>query len=183
MSTTNMSIFFTGDTHFNHGKIIVYCNRPFDGVTHMNETLVANWNAVVKKEDHVYHLGDFGFGAISTTLDRLNGRIHMVIGSHDKQIWDYKSRFVEIGRILEFEEFTLCHYAMRVWPRSHYNTCHLFGHSHGKLEGQGKSFDIGVDSWGFTPVSLARVREEMAKRPDNFNLVKPRVETGDEAKT
>jgi len=167
-------IFFTSDHHFNHKNVIKYCDRPFSDVTEMNEAMIANWNGVVRPTDSVYHLGDFCFGDAGKILDRLNGKIHMVVGSHDKQIWDYKSRFAEIGRILEFEEFTLCHYAMRVWPRSHYNTCHLFGHSHGHLEGQGKSFDIGVDSWEFTPVSLERVREEMAKRPDNFNLVQNR---------
>lgn len=169
-----MGVFFSSDHHFNHKNIIQFCNRPFKDVAEMNETMIANWNRVIQPTDTIYHLGDFGFGDIGKVLNRVNGKIHMVVGSHDKQIWDHKSRFVEIGRIFEFEEFTMCHYAMRVWPRSHYNTCHLFGHSHGKLEGQGKSFDIGVDSWGFTPVSLDTVRKEMAKRPDNFNLVKTR---------
>ena len=27
----------------------------------------------------------------------------------------------------------LCHYAMRVWDRSHYGSWHLYGHSHGNL--------------------------------------------------
>lgn len=164
--------FFTADTHFNHKNIIQYCNRPFSSVEEMNETMIENWNRVVREEDVVYHLGDFGFGNYKSILKRLNGKIFLVIGSHDKQAWKYRGRFIEMSPIIEYKEFTLCHYAMRVWNKSHYNSCHLFGHSHGTLEGQGKSFDVGVDCWNFTPLSIEQVREKMISLPDNFNLIK-----------
>lgn len=168
-------IYFTGDTHFNHTNIIKYCGRPFADTEDMNEFMIKQWNNIVKPADDVYHVGDFGFGPLEKLtgiLRRLNGKKHLCLGSHDKQIWALQEHFVEIKQILEVENFILCHYAMRVWPRSHYNSWHLYGHSHGKLEGQGKSFDVGVDCWCYTPLSLERVVAEMQKRPDNFNLVK-----------
>jgi calcineurin-like phosphoesterase family protein len=61
---------------------------------------------------------------------------------------------------------------MRVWPRSHYNSWHLFGHSHGKLEPVGKSWDVGVDKNNFIPLSLTQIEKIMEKRPDNPNFVK-----------
>jgi calcineurin-like phosphoesterase family protein len=61
---------------------------------------------------------------------------------------------------------------MRVWPRSHYNSWQLYGHSHGRLEPVGKQWDVGVDNNNFYPVSFDQLVEIMKNRPDNFNLVK-----------
>ena len=36
-------VFFTSDTHFYHGNIIRFCNRPFEDVEMMNETIISNW--------------------------------------------------------------------------------------------------------------------------------------------
>tara|TARA_Y100000034_G_scaffold129050_1_gene184754 strand:+ start:2655 stop:3116 length:462 start_codon:yes stop_codon:yes gene_type:complete len=53
----------------------------------MTEDLVENWNAVVNKEDIVYHLGDFCMGnrskRIREILPRLNGDIVLIAGNHD----------------------------------------------------------------------------------------------------
>jgi calcineurin-like phosphoesterase family protein len=182
-----MDIFFTADHHFNHKRIIEYCSRPFKDVSEMNEVLIQKWNSKVKPGDTVYHLGDFAFGSVEDQLKilkRLNGDINFVLGSHDKDLPEAVEAFnkeqeVASHKILgpmatvcvEKTEITLCHYSMRTWPKSHYNTWHLFGHSHGKLEGWGKSFDVGVDAWQFEPLSFIEVKEVMASRPDNFNLV------------
>ena len=51
-------VFFTSDTHFYHGNIIRFCNRPFKDVDMMNETIISNWNNTVGQDDIVFHLGD-----------------------------------------------------------------------------------------------------------------------------
>lgn len=43
-------IWFTADTHFNHDNIREHCNRPFDNADEMDETLITNWNSLVKKK-------------------------------------------------------------------------------------------------------------------------------------
>ncbi len=35
----------------------------------MNEYIIQKWNAVVKKDDIVYHLGDVGFGSLEEVKD------------------------------------------------------------------------------------------------------------------
>lgn len=52
----------------------------------MNEVLIANWNCVVAQDDIVFHLGDFCLGGSSewiSILDRLNGKIYLILGNHD----------------------------------------------------------------------------------------------------
>lgn len=100
--------FFTSDTHFNHANIIRFCNRPFNDVEQMNETLIANWNRVVQPEDTVFHLGDFCLGGSvewTKILNRLNGKIYLILGNHDiKNIRQgYMRRFEEVAMQMRIE--------------------------------------------------------------------------------
>lgn len=82
-------IWIVSDTHFNHGNIIRYCDRPFHTAREMDDVMVDRWNSVVKDGDIVYHLGDvyFGGGAadgyIGSLLARLRGRKRLILGNHD----------------------------------------------------------------------------------------------------
>jgi len=53
--------FLTSDLHLGHDNIRKYCSRPFKTLEEMNETIIRRWNERVKKEDFVYHVGDFCF--------------------------------------------------------------------------------------------------------------------------
>ena len=79
-------MFFTSDTHFNHTNIIQYCQRPFKSTDEMNEAMIDNWNSIVGEDDTVFHLGDFCLGGAAEwnkILNRLNGRIYLILGNHD----------------------------------------------------------------------------------------------------
>lgn len=182
----NPQIYFTSDQHFGHKNIIKYCNRPFSSVGEMDAVMIERWNWVVGPKDTVYHLGDFCLGnqeMVFSYFKRLNGQIYVVPGGHDRR-WIrpnlcYTSPncvvrvFPPLHTItLDKQVIVLCHYAMRVWGRSHYGSWQLHGHSHGGLPDVGKQLDVGVDCWNFYPVSLEEVREIMKNKPDNFNLVK-----------
>jgi len=170
-------IYFSADTHFSHTNIIKYCNRPFENAEQMNETMISNWNSVVKENDDVYFLGDFGLGTEKQLLsiyNRLNGRKFLITGSHDKHSMNLPWSGIDARKVISVEgiPITLCHYAMRTWSKSHFNSWHLYGHSHGRLQPFGKSFDVGVDAWKFFPVSFYDVKVKMSSLEDNFNLVK-----------
>ena len=168
-----MAIWFTADTHFGHSNILKYCQRPFHSIQEHDETLVKNWNASVAKRDTVYHLGDFAFRNalyIPQLLSQLNGNIFLLRGNHDKVIkGELVSRFVEVRDVYLFSgqllnkpiRLFLSHYAHRSWPSSFHGVGHLFGHSHGRLPPLGLSFDVGVDSWGYFPVSLVQVAQKL----------------------
>jgi calcineurin-like phosphoesterase family protein len=160
--------YFTSDTHLNHFNIIEYCNRPFVSAQEMNEIIIANWNTIIRPSDTVYHLGDFGFGEqCKKIFQRLNGQKFLIIGNHDrKEVFGYGWGWVKdvYNAKIDGKNIWLSHYPHRSWPKSHRGSWHLFGHTHGRCEPYRLSFDIGVDSWGFFPVSFERVRKNI------FNL-------------
>jgi len=63
---------------------------------------------------------------------------------------------------------------MRIWKASHYNSWHLYAHSHNRLKAIGKSLDVGVDGHNFEPWSWEEIKEYMKDREDNFNFIKNR---------
>lgn len=169
MSPVNDRTWFTADTHFSHANIIKYCNRPFPDVQQMNETLIANWNAVVGARDQVWHLGDFAFRDAAAIHRRLNGRIHIVWGNHDKATKQIADLFASSQDIAELETdrgelIVLHHYAQRVWHQSHRGSWHLYGHSHGGLPNFHRSMDVGVDCHNYAPICLPAIRDYMLKQ-------------------
>ena len=141
----------------------------------MDEDIIKKHNEVVGKEDTVIHAGDYTFIKDRSIvqrkyIDRLNGNHIFLKGSHDPWLpYTHRTMYeLKLGDIY----IVVCHYAMRVWPRSHYNSWMLYGHSHGKLAPQRKQWDIGIDNNNFYPISLDKIAEIMLKQPDNFNLVK-----------
>jgi calcineurin-like phosphoesterase family protein len=163
---------FIADLHFGHSNIVKYCNRPFKDVMEMDDTIINNWNSVVNSQDTVYVIGDFCFGNASYYIEKLKGNKVFLAGSHDKDLYKLGLIKHEIWNLKEENEtIILCHYCMRVWHKSHFNSWHLFGHSHGRLVPEGKSMDVGVDCNNFYPISLDRIREIMKDKPDNSNFL------------
>jgi len=158
-----MTDFFISDTHFGHQKIIKYCNRPFGNVEDMDCAMIAAWNAVVRTEDTVWHLGDFSLSSsrnkIDFLLDSLHGTKHLIRGNHDhvKGVngWTSVQEMAEIE--CEGQRLFLCHYPMRDWPGKWHGAIHLYGHVHGNLEPLAGSMDVGVDTWGGKPVTLDEI--------------------------
>lgn len=165
--------FFTADEHYGHKNILQYCRRPFASVEEMDQELIRRHNEVVGTDDTVIHAGDFTLlkkAEAQGYMRQLRGHHSFLRGSHDRWLGNTPPTMLELT--IEGQFIVVCHYAMRVWPRSHYNSWQLYGHSHGKLDPIGKQWDIGVDNNNFCPVSFEQLRAIMLGRPDNLNLVK-----------
>ena len=171
--------FFTADNHFGHNGVISMCGRPFSSVAEMDNAMVDNWNAVVRMEDVVWHVGDFAHrmeqSAMKRVFQSLNGEKHLIAGNHDDANtcalgWKSISRVAEINA--DGQRVVLSHYAMRTWPSQRKGSWQLFGHSHGRLPGNSQSTDVGVDCWNFMPVTVAQIRERL------FTLPEPESEIG-----
>ena len=169
-----MTVWFTSDSHFGHERIIKLCRRPFASVEEMDEHLIERWNTFVQGGDTVYHLGDFAFAEHTQYLDRLRGHKHLILGNHDPSNrvrqangWSSVNQLMHVT--VAGQPLVLCHYAMRVWNRSSYGSIHLYGHSHGNLEGDAQSCDVGVDAWplyNFAPLTLSDIKQRLATFPE-----------------
>ena len=140
----------------------------------MNEVLIQNWNSKVKTSAKVYVLGDFAWKRPAHFADRLNGTISLIRGNHDSDTITKLAKIfetvAELQRInIDSKTITLCHFSMRKWHKSHFNSWHLYGHSHGKLPPHGKSFDVGVDSpfANYFPIHFDEVVSIMEGLQDN----------------
>lgn len=171
-----MTTWFTSDTHYGHANIIRLVNRPFPHVDAMDEAMVDRWNALVQPDDLVYHLGDFSFhkpGRATSIAARLNGQKFLVWGNHDKPLRkesEFLAQWIWCKDLADIEvqgkKIILCHYAMKVWNKSHHDSWQLYGHSHGSLpdDPNALQLDVGVDCWDYRPVSFEQVAERMAKK-------------------
>lgn len=168
-----MNIWFSSDCHFQHTNLLNLTpeTRPFKTIEEMDNTLINNWNSLVKPEDTIYHLGDFAWNCHKSLISRLKGNIIFVLGNHDKVL---KQIYPNIPSILDItvnkQPIVLCHYAMRVWNKSHHGSWHLYGHSHGGLPDDLETWstDVGMDRWGLKPVSFNQLQELFSKRPNKL---------------
>jgi len=169
------NIWFTSDHHFGHSNVVRYNKRPFltgridakgkpeVDIDRHDAILIQNWNNHVMPRDTVYFLGDFAYRnkeAATKYRQRLNGNIFFIEGNHDSASHQIRNLFSWYGSVHEMkyrvENHTellegtifLSHYAHRVWNKCHYNSFHLYGHSHNSLPENmnSLSFDIGVDA-------------------------------------
>ncbi|KST61189.1 metallophosphoesterase [Methylobacterium sp. GXS13] len=166
-----MATYFTSDSHFGHGGMLsprMSRPRPFSSVEAMDEHIIAAWNNRIRRDDEVYHLGDFAYAASAahcrSVFARLNGRKRLILGNHDKArttdlAWYSQDERAEV--VVEGRRFVLGHYAQRTWNGIHRGALHLYGHSHGSLPGCGRSLDVGVDTWDWRPVTVPEILERM----------------------
>jgi len=160
-----VAILFTADTHFGDHRTINIWRRPFANTADMDELLVERWNAAVRPDDTVWHLGDVARRAadVPALLARLHGTKHLIRGNNDPPDtgdaagWAGVADYAEIE--LEGRRLVLCHYAFRAWNGQHRGAINLHGHSHGRLKPMPRQFDVGVDARGFAPVTLDRLLE------------------------
>jgi calcineurin-like phosphoesterase family protein len=122
--------------------------RGFDGLEEMNEYMIKQWNNKVRKNDEVVVLGDLALSdgeSVNKLLSRLNGKIFLIEGNHDKRYLKDKrfnrKRFIWIKDYAEMSDdgtkVILCHYPIpfyngqyRTKSNSEPKTYMLYGHVH-----------------------------------------------------
>ena len=146
--------YYIADCHFYHRSLLTKMDcRGFSSVEEMNETMIERWNHKVRVNDEVVILGDLSLGNARETnelLQRLNGKLFLIRGNHDRFEKDKEydsSRFIWIK---DYEELSdnrrkviLCHYPIMFYNQQYRTdnegypkTYMLYGHVHNTTDEQ-----------------------------------------------
>lgn len=156
-----MRYFFTADTHYGHGNIIKYANRPFKNADDMNATLIKRFNERVKPDDLTFFVGDFCFRSGNNCekapfwLNQLNGQKIMIRGNHDNNN-STKTIIDCLHLTFANQRINVCHKPEHANPEFPVN---LVGHVHGawkikELSGTSIMLNVGVDVNKYYPITL-----------------------------
>ena len=154
---------FRSDLHFCHRNSLPYINAEnalwreskwkndadfkninFNSTEEFDEWKVVQWNSSIKANDNVYILGDVGIGnfdKIVGYLKRLNGKLHLIVGNHDKKYLN-RPAFTKCFKSIDEQLFMsgttkdgncrlfLSHYPYLDWDKAFRGTVQLYGHIH-----------------------------------------------------
>ena len=153
-------IFVTSDTNFFGQQFIAYAARPFEDVLDMNEHLIERWNEIVRPNDLVYHLGDFGTGppdGLEEIHQRLEGKIS-ILRSHSE---NSLNSLLELGFALVADQIQLdylgylCIFTHKPLVSAYSEgILNLHGYEYSKVQFRPGSINISCDAWDYKPVEL-----------------------------
>jgi calcineurin-like phosphoesterase family protein len=161
--------------HLGHANIIQLCSRPFKDVDDMNKKLISNWNARVKKDDYVFHIGDFCYKTginFKNYVKQLNGNIIFISGNHDSNN-GVRTPILDITIHHGGENLMLIHNPSDI---NYFGGLVLCGHVHQnwkfqrrwgfynlQLDNKDERVDfcnVGVDQWRYMPISIDEILKE-----------------------
>ncbi len=140
--------YYIADLHFFHEALNRKMDcRGFANVEEMNEYMIQKWNGKVRRNDDVVVLGDLSWGKAKETnevLKRLNGKLYLIQGNHDRFVSGRKALLDRFEWIKPYEELydntrkvILCHYPIvcyngqyRLDKDGKPRTYMLYGHVH-----------------------------------------------------
>ena len=140
--------YYIADLHFFHAAMNQRMDkRGFANVEEMNEYMIEKWNGKVRKNDDVVIIGDLSWGNAEETnalLNRLNGRLYLIQGNHDRFLANKDMDISRFQWIKPYEELSdnkrkvvLCHYPImcyngqyRLDEEGNPKTYMLYGHVH-----------------------------------------------------
>jgi calcineurin-like phosphoesterase family protein len=169
--------FFASDLHLGHeNSFAKFKNsdgnplRPFTSIDEMNETMISNWNQVVRPNDKVYFLGDFVINRKYMYLGlRLNGSKRLVRGNHDifciKEYMDIG--FSEVYGVRVLDDMILSHIPLHPSCVTRFNK-NVHGHLHSNVLNDPTYLNVSVEQTNFTPISIDEVRVRIKQNEEYF---------------
>jgi calcineurin-like phosphoesterase family protein len=132
------AVFLVSDTHFGHAGVCRFTRndgvtklRPWDSAEEMDEAMVEAWNAKVRPNDKVYHLGDVVINRKALgIMRRLNGDKVLIRGNHDIfKDTDYREHFRELRAYHVMNGMILSHIPIHPESLGRFGV-NIHGHTH-----------------------------------------------------
>lgn len=143
--------------------------------------IVKNWNETVNPKQTVVHMGDWSFNSNRNAnielIKKLNGKIILIKGNHEKPAMQVSTHFESVHDYLEIFIGTtrICafHYPIHEWNQAHRGAWMLHGHTHIKddYDPKLKRCNVGIMNWNYKPISFEQLQIFMADK-DNKNTIK-----------
>lgn len=165
------NIWVLSDTHFGHANILNFKRgdgspvRDFKSVEEMDFHMVSRWNAVVRPQDHVYHLGDVAMRREHIPLIAMcNGHKRLVRGNHDiYRTKDYLPYFDEIYGIRVLDNIIFTHIPIHPESLGRF-TANVHGHIHANTSPAGAYYNVSVEAIDYTPVALEDLKLNLSQK-------------------
>jgi calcineurin-like phosphoesterase family protein len=166
------NVFLISDTHFGHDNMYRFTNADGTRVRHQfanaaegDQTMIENWNNVVKPTDKVYHLGDVFINRKARfILEALNGKKVLIKGNHD--IFDldnYVPYFKDIRAYHVLDKFIISHIPIHKDSIERFKG-NVHGHLHSNvvLDKSGHPDvhykSVCVEHINYTPIELSEIQ-------------------------
>ena len=156
-------VFMISDTHFGDKEVFEMSgeNKYFSCLEDKDAAIISNRNKVVRPEDTVFILGDFGEPIY---MCKLNGHKYFIHGNHDKlSIADTKFPIVYKNF------FILSHEPMFITEDGPY--ANIFGHVHNNpiyKTVSSRSYCVCACRNNYTPVDFNKIVEAMKNYEDSI---------------
>lgn len=165
----------------------VHYRPQFNSLEEMNHAIVDSINHFVNEHDVLYILGDVFCSDLLDGIECFNQikckHITLIAGNHDYNTdlgvinniliekcgfspYNINNRCIIENTYIKANPFAddsdiyyMCHYPIKakLFIEQKYNCYALVGHIHGAWRIQPKIINVGIDAWGFRPVSLYEI--------------------------
>ncbi len=175
-----MTIWLVSDTHFGHENIIRYCARPFANAAEMDAAMIERWNAVVKPEDHVWHLGDVAMRthAMRAIVPQLHGHKRLLRGNHDIfATADYvKVGFKEVAAYRVIDNVICSHIPIHELSLKLQWLGNIHGHIHERPSFGPRYLNVSVEQTDYRPITLEDAKARLRKQIESGLAAVERLE-------
>ena len=173
--------YFIADTHFQHNNILKYERHQFQTIEEHDKFIVDIIKNTVKKDDELYHLGDFSFGKTfdfyaADEFKKLPCKKILIAGNHDNGAdgLSVRERFLELfDEVHEVPIFltnriVLSHFPIPVTL----GTLYLHGHLHSSVIDSKNYVNVNIHMTDYKLYSEKKLLSALSKlQPDSHKFM------------